>query len=106
MNFGSTNLFGIIVPSLAAAIGTGFTFANAIAAAYSNFSDDIGVSGSIFGGLQIILTVMITYIISTFGLITPQFMACVFAVVFLIGIIALFAKKVARKNTETQPQLQ
>jgi len=89
LNFNTITLIGILLPSVFMAIGTGFIFANAISAAYSKFNEDIGAVGSVFGFLQIILTLIISYVVSIFELISPNFLAIVLILICFFGVIIL-----------------
>lgn len=86
MNAGTLSLFTLLLPTLIAAVGTGLIFANAISAAYSNFKENIGSAGSVFGCLQILLTVVASYLVSLCA-VTPFFLASIFFIMCLAGLL-------------------
>jgi DHA1 family bicyclomycin/chloramphenicol resistance-like MFS transporter len=84
---------GILVPSIIAAIGTGFIISNAISFAYSKFKDSIGAAGAIFGFCQVNATVVCTYAISRYCAVTPSFLAGILMLIFLSGCILLYGDR-------------
>lgn len=91
LNISGMSTAGVVIPSLIAAIGTGFIYPNAISGAYSKFRDNIGAAGAVFGFCQVSTTVVCTYAISRFCAVTPEFLAGILTLISLSGCLILFA---------------
>lgn len=107
MNWHRLTLAGILFPSFVAAMGTGLIISNAISLAYSKFKINIGLTGAIFGSLQILIMVIFNYIISVFCLIKINYLAGIFIVLCLVSALLMyFSKKesVLHLNTEFEKE--
>ena len=95
VNFRGISLWGILLPSVLAAISTGLIIPNAIALAFSQFKENIGASGAVFGFLQVILIAICTSLMTSVFSITTISLSCIFIIAAILGYAIIGLKRVS-----------